>query len=104
LVGEVLIVGGLLLVQCVLSGYVVFTDHLLALGADPLAVIVVAGAAYAAFCLPFAVALERSMFLLLLPPPLSSVFRPSSLSSALLGRPSSIDVSPRRRSMNYCCL
>lgn len=56
---EVLIVGGLLLVQCVLSGYVVFTDHLLALGADPLAVVVVAGAAYAAFCFPFAVALER---------------------------------------------
>ena len=52
---------GLLLVQCVLSGYVVFTDHLLALGADPLAVIVVGGAAYAAFCLPFAVALERSL-------------------------------------------
>lgn len=59
MVEEVLIVGGLLLVQCVLSGYVLFTDHLLALGADPLAVIVVGGAAYAAFCLPFAVALER---------------------------------------------
>ncbi|XP_066378961.1 WAT1-related protein At5g47470-like [Miscanthus floridulus] len=59
LLEEVLIVGGLLLVQCVLSGYVVFTDHLLALGADPLAVIVVGGAAYAAFGLPFAVALER---------------------------------------------
>jgi flagellar motor component MotA len=67
LVGEVLIVGGLLLVQCVLSGYVVFTDHLLALGADPLAVIVVAGAAYAAFCLPLAVALERSAALLCFP-------------------------------------
>ena len=64
LLEEVLIVAGLLLVQCVLSGYVVFTDHLLALGADPLAVIVVGGAAYAAFGLPFAVALERSSALL----------------------------------------
>ncbi|KAL6606384.1 hypothetical protein ACP70R_042037 [Stipagrostis hirtigluma subsp. patula] len=56
---NVLIVGGLLLVQCVLAGYVVFVNHLLGLGADPLAVIVVAGAALAAFFLPFAVALER---------------------------------------------
>jgi hypothetical protein len=59
LVEEVLIVGGLLLAQCVLSSYVLFSHHLLALGADSLAVVVVAGAAYAAFCLPFAVAFER---------------------------------------------
>ncbi|KAL6606382.1 hypothetical protein ACP70R_042035 [Stipagrostis hirtigluma subsp. patula] len=56
---EALIVGGLLLVQCILAGYVVFVGHLLGLGADPLAVIVVYGAALAAFFLPFAVALER---------------------------------------------
>uniref|UniRef100_A0A0A9DHP3 WAT1-related protein n=1 Tax=Arundo donax TaxID=35708 RepID=A0A0A9DHP3_ARUDO len=56
---DVLIVGGLLLVQCILAGYVVFVDHLLGLGADPLALIVVAGAAFSAFFLPFAVVLER---------------------------------------------
>ncbi|KAL6606383.1 hypothetical protein ACP70R_042036 [Stipagrostis hirtigluma subsp. patula] len=56
---EALIVGGLLLVQCVLAGYVVFVDHLLGLGANPLGIIVVSGAALAAFFLPFAVALER---------------------------------------------
>uniref|UniRef100_A0A0A9GNJ2 WAT1-related protein n=1 Tax=Arundo donax TaxID=35708 RepID=A0A0A9GNJ2_ARUDO len=56
---DVLIVGGLLLVQCVLAGYVVFVNHLLGLGADPLALIVVAGAAFSAFFLPFAVVLER---------------------------------------------
>ncbi|XP_062232914.1 WAT1-related protein At5g47470-like [Phragmites australis] len=56
---DVLIVGGLLLLQCVLAGYVVFVHHLLGLGADPLAVIVVAGASSSAFFLPFAVTLER---------------------------------------------
>ncbi|KAJ1257537.1 hypothetical protein BS78_10G003700 [Paspalum vaginatum] len=59
LVEDVVIVGGLLLVQCVLAGYVVFVDHLLSLGAHPLAVIAVAGAAFTAFFLPLAVALER---------------------------------------------
>ncbi|WVZ82956.1 hypothetical protein U9M48_030156 [Paspalum notatum var. saurae] len=59
LVEDVVIVGGLLLVQCVLAGYVVFVDHLLSLGARPLAVIAVASAAFAAFFLPLAVALER---------------------------------------------
>ncbi|KAF8775832.1 hypothetical protein HU200_004224 [Digitaria exilis] len=59
LVEDVAIVGGLLLVQCVLAGYVVFVDHLLGLGAQPLAVIVVAAVSSAAFFLPFAVALER---------------------------------------------
>ncbi|KAL6861677.1 hypothetical protein ACP4OV_017377 [Aristida adscensionis] len=58
-VEEALIVGGLLVVQCVLAGYVVFTDHVLGLGANPLTLIVVSGAALAAFFLPFAVALER---------------------------------------------
>ncbi|CAN6215448.1 unnamed protein product [Urochloa humidicola] len=56
---DVVIVGGLLVAQCVLAGYVVFIDHLLGLGAHPLAVIAVAGVASAAFFLPFAVALER---------------------------------------------
>nr|CAB3466693.1 unnamed protein product [Digitaria exilis]CAB3469186.1 unnamed protein product [Digitaria exilis] len=60
LVEDVAIVGGLLLVQCVLAGYVVFVDHLLGLGAQPLAVIVVAAVSSAAFFLPFAVALERT--------------------------------------------
>ncbi|KAF8662329.1 hypothetical protein HU200_056540 [Digitaria exilis] len=59
LVEDVAIVGGLLLVQCVLAGYVVFVDHLLSLGAQPLAVIIVAAVSSAAFFLPFAVALER---------------------------------------------
>lgn len=39
---DVLIAGGLLLVQCIVAGYIVFVGHLLALGADPLAIIVVA--------------------------------------------------------------
>ncbi|PUZ62551.1 hypothetical protein GQ55_4G367400 [Panicum hallii var. hallii] len=59
LLEDVVIVGGLLLAQCVLAAYVVFIDHLLGLGAHPLAVIVVAGVASAAFFLPFAIALER---------------------------------------------
>lgn len=59
LLEDVVIVGGLLLVQCVLAVYVVFVDHLLALGARPLAVIAVGGTAFAAFFLPLAVALER---------------------------------------------
>ncbi|CAL5036254.1 unnamed protein product [Urochloa decumbens] len=59
LLEDVVIVGGLLVAQCVLAGYVVFVDHLLGLGAHPLAVIAVAGVASAAFFLPFAVALER---------------------------------------------
>jgi hypothetical protein len=56
---DVLIAGGLLLVQCIVAGYVVFVGHLLALGAHPLAVIIITGAASSAFFLPFAVALER---------------------------------------------
>ncbi|TVU12974.1 hypothetical protein EJB05_46641 [Eragrostis curvula] len=56
---DVLIAGGLLLVQCTIAGYLVFMGHLLALGANPLAVIVVVNAATSAFFLPFAVALER---------------------------------------------
>ncbi|CAL5050378.1 unnamed protein product [Urochloa decumbens] len=59
LLEDVVIVGGLLVAQCVLAGYVVFVDHLLGLGAHPLAIIAVAGVASAAFFLPFAVALER---------------------------------------------
>ncbi|CAN6202851.1 unnamed protein product [Urochloa humidicola] len=59
LLEDVVVVGGLLVAQCVLAGYVVFIDHLLGLGAHPLAVIAVAGVASAAFFLPFAVALER---------------------------------------------
>jgi hypothetical protein len=55
---DALIFGGLLLVQCIVAGYVVFVGHLLALGAHPLAVIIIAGAASSSF-LPFAVALER---------------------------------------------
>jgi hypothetical protein len=56
---DALIFGGLLLVQCIVAGYVVFVGHLLALGAHPLAVIIIAGAASSSFFLPFAVALER---------------------------------------------
>ncbi|XP_062233826.1 WAT1-related protein At5g47470-like [Phragmites australis] len=70
---DVLIVGGLLLVQCVLAGYVVFVDHLLRLGADPLAVIAIAGAAFSAFFLPFAVVLERKKW-------------PSKISSTLMAQ------------------
>ncbi|KAL6861678.1 hypothetical protein ACP4OV_017378 [Aristida adscensionis] len=56
---NVLVGGGLLVVQCLLAGYVVFVNHLLALGADPLAVVAVSSAALAVFFLPFAVAFER---------------------------------------------
>lgn len=56
---DVLIGAGLLVVQCILAGYVVFVHHVLDLGANPLTVIVVAAAASSAFFLPFAVALER---------------------------------------------
>ncbi|CAN6166258.1 unnamed protein product [Urochloa humidicola] len=56
---DVVIVGGLLVAQCILASYVVFIDHLLALGAQPLAVIAVAAVASATFFIPFAVALER---------------------------------------------
>ncbi|CAN6166259.1 unnamed protein product [Urochloa humidicola] len=70
---DVVIVGGLLVAQCVLSGYVVFIDHLLGLGARPLAVIAVAGVASVAFFIPFAVALERKRW-------------PSSVSGALMAQ------------------
>jgi drug/metabolite transporter (DMT)-like permease len=59
LLEDVVIVGGLLVAQCVLAGYAVFIDHLLSLGAHPLAIIAVGGATSAAFFLPLAVALER---------------------------------------------
>ncbi|KAF0911677.1 hypothetical protein E2562_011678 [Oryza meyeriana var. granulata] len=54
-----LVVGGLLAAQCILAGYVVFVDHVLDLGANPLAVIVLGAVASSLFFLPFAVALER---------------------------------------------
>ncbi|CAN6192162.1 unnamed protein product [Urochloa humidicola] len=56
---DVVIVGGLLVAQCILASSVVSIDHLLALGAHPLAIIAVAAVASATFFIPFAVALER---------------------------------------------
>ncbi|XP_006655683.1 WAT1-related protein At5g47470 [Oryza brachyantha] len=52
-------VGGLLVAQCILAGYVVFVHHVLALGANPLAIILIAAVASSLFFLPFALALER---------------------------------------------
>jgi hypothetical protein len=58
-VEEGVIVGGLLVVQCILAGYVVFVDHVLSLGANPLSLIVLGAVASSLFFLPFAVVLER---------------------------------------------
>uniref|UniRef100_A0A0D9WKV2 WAT1-related protein n=1 Tax=Leersia perrieri TaxID=77586 RepID=A0A0D9WKV2_9ORYZ len=58
-VEEGVIVGGLLVAQCILAGYVVFVHHVLSLGANPLALIVIGGVASSLFFLPFAIALER---------------------------------------------
>ncbi|KAJ4776783.1 WAT1-related protein [Rhynchospora pubera] len=58
-VEETLIIFGLLAVQCIMGFYVVFVNHALAVGINPLFLIVVTGSTTAVALLPFAVALER---------------------------------------------
>lgn len=58
-VEEMLIISGLLAVQCIMGFYVVFVNHVLALGVNPLFLVVLTGSTSAVALLPFAVALER---------------------------------------------
>nr|CAD1831129.1 unnamed protein product [Ananas comosus var. bracteatus] len=56
---EVVVISGLFAIQCVLGFYMVFLNHILSIGVDPLFVVVLAGFASAVVLLPFAVAFER---------------------------------------------
>jgi hypothetical protein len=56
---EMVIISGLLAVQCIMGFYVVFVNHVLSLGINPLFLIALTGTTSAVALLPFAVAFER---------------------------------------------
>lgn len=58
-VEEMLIISGLLAVQCIMGFYVVFVNRVLALGVNSLFLVALTGSTSAVALLPFAVALER---------------------------------------------
>lgn len=58
-VEEMLIISGLLAVQCIMGFYVVFVNRVLVLGVNPLFLVALTGSTSAVVLLPFTVALER---------------------------------------------